>query len=177
MRLFHDCTQAFDRHMGVDLGRTQRCMSEQLLHRTQIGSSFENMGRRRVAQIMRTQCHVDVSTMRNGAHNTAHGPNIDTPTPRSQEQGQTRVRLHQGGAAMFLPTNQRLLGRDAERHHAFPTTFAEDSNRSPGQIHIIEVGGPELAHSNSRAVKHLQHGVIAKCYRILICGSMCSLIK
>ncbi|HAC07630.1 MAG TPA: hypothetical protein DCF71_17430 [Gemmatimonadetes bacterium] len=49
VRVLVDPTQAIFRGVGVDLGRGQRHMAEQLLDREQIGSRFQQMRREGVA--------------------------------------------------------------------------------------------------------------------------------
>ena len=51
--------QALQTHLGVDLGRRQRRMTQKLLDRDQIGTGVEEMGRKGVAQDVRADIALD----------------------------------------------------------------------------------------------------------------------
>ena len=95
MGLLVGAAQSLDRYVGVDLRRREAAMPEQFLDCAQVGTAFEQMGRRRVPETVwsevwrtrdRAQPVVDHPPDRSG---------IDARTAEAEQYGRSAVRPSQ----------------------------------------------------------------------------------
>ena len=81
MSLRVGATQPIGGHMGVQLGRREGRVAEDLLYGPQIRSAFEQVGGGGVAQAVRAEVRGSVDVREPGVNQSPDRPLIDAPPP------------------------------------------------------------------------------------------------
>ena len=125
-----DRLQPVDGHVGVKLGRCERSVTKQLLNATEVRSPFEQMGRGRMAQAMRSDLGGSRHRVDRVMHNAARSALIQPATAHAEEHRVARTLGAQFRATGRQPAPERLIRRYPERHGPFPVTLAQHAHRS-----------------------------------------------
>ena len=125
MCLVVDGAQPRDTNVGVKLSGGEAGVAQQFLHDPQVGAAFEEMGGGAVAQTVRP----DVGRVGHRGHGLVHhGARLARiqPTPtRTQQQGRSGLRRHQGGSAVTQPGVQLRARGLTERDGALLVALTE----------------------------------------------------
>ena len=120
--------------VGVALGRHQGGVAQHFLDGTQVGSTLEEVGGRRVTQpVGRNVVHAGLR-----GHSMDHGANdarINAPASVAEEERAAAGLPSQLGSASYEPVIERVLSRRTIGNDALLVTFAEDTH---GQCLSIE---------------------------------------
>src|SRR5262249_10329171 len=151
---FVNAFQSLARHVSVDLGCAHIRVSQELLNRSQIGTSFEEMSRKRVSERVGMQCAAV------GHGKTRQYParvtRSETPPARGHEQRGRRL-VHQ----VTPPGTDIVRYRGgcwiADRHASDLRTLAEHGDEVMSEIEVVDVETAALAHPEARAVEQLEH--------------------
>ena len=97
-------------HVGVELGRRQAGVTEQLLHRSQVGSALEQVGGRACAAARAGRCPAPRAPRRAAVHERAHGSLVDPATPCTDGTALLGALGHEAGRPAV---SQRSIARAA----------------------------------------------------------------
>lgn len=166
MSLYERGPKSLDRHMGIALSGVQRCVTEQLLNRTKIGTPLKDMSGRRVTKSVRGEPRA-TGISRDSFDDCAHGSLADSSTPAAHEQRRTRAR---DSMANLDPLSNGNCRRDAEGHDALLAPLAEHPHGSRIVIKVAKIDRAQLRHTDPGCVEQFDDGPIAQCARIAIIG-------
>ena len=138
--------------MGVALGRGHVSVTEQLLDRSEIGTAIEEMRRERVPE------GVGMSRRRRTPiEDATHIARSEPATTLVAEELVTGDDL----ASESEPTAQRIYRRLAEGNESLARPLAPHPSRPLSEIEGADIESTQLSNSDTRAVEHLKHRVIA----------------
>src|SRR5262245_14261381 len=136
MRLFVNASQSLARHVSVDLGCAHIRVSEELLNRSQIGTSFKEMSRKRVPKRVRVQR----SAVGHGKtrQDPARITRSETPFARVHEQRARRL------AHEFTPPGTDIVRYGggcwiADWHPPHLRAFAEHRDEPVPDVEVVDV--------------------------------------
>ena len=161
MGRFVDRPQALAGEMGVDLGRRQVRVTEQLLHGPQVGSAFQQVRSVRVPEGVGVQGPPVGQRM--ALHDAVGVPWAETPTPPVQE--------HRAGRAnrAFRARVGPPAARPAASTAGAPSGTRRTLEPLPstvtcplGQVDVADVEPAALRDPHAGAVEDLEHGEVAQ---------------
>ena len=167
VRLVIRCPQPLDGHMGVDLRRRERSVTEQLLNASQVGSPLQQVGGSRVAQAVRAQVGRP-GTCAQQARARPRGPSAGRPG--------RRARRGTAPARWPAPASARPAARPARRPRPRPAgtpsgtdrslrALAEDPQHPAVPVDVVDVEPAQLADPDAGGVQQLEHGQVAQAGR------------
>ena len=145
-------------------------MSEQFLHRAQIRSAFEQVGRGAVSKAVRRQVRGPRDVGNEPMDRRSHLARVDPPAPPPEEErGTTLFGCHR--RAVCRPRRQCLGGRAAERDDPLLAALAEDPHHSRVQVDVVDIATRELADPQPAGIQQFQHRSVPGGDRIAVVGS------
>jgi hypothetical protein len=153
-------------YVGIELGRGKIGMSEHFLNGTQVGASFEQVGRKRVAQ----EVGVDPLRVQPGflgelAQDQERPRPCERPAPGVQEELGPVAGVEKRASAREVAA-EGLGGVPADRHGAFLAAFADHSNEAVVEIDPGLLEPHRLGDAEARAVEQLEERLIAERSRL-----------
>ena len=143
-------------------------MSQQLLHRTNIGTTIHQVSRRRMTQNVRTRRLSILHRAQQAGQVLTNLTGVRTPAPRANKQ-----RRHALGplldplrTTIGHPTIQRLKRRGAQRHHALLIALTQHAHRLIRPVHALQIQAGQLRNTHARSVQNLNHSFQAQQARI-----------
>ena len=163
MGRFVDGPQALAGEVGVDLGRRQIGVAEQLLHGPQVGSAFQQVRSVRVPE------GVGVQGPPVGQRMALHDAAGVAGAERAGRAGSgTRRRAGESGVSSVRTALARATrasgvdGRGAERHPPDLGSLAEHGDGPLAEVDVAGVEPAALGDPHAGAVEHLEHGEVAE---------------
>src|SRR5262245_11980389 len=164
-------TPARVRNMGIELRRAQVSVAEHLLHRAQIGASFEQVGGKGMAQ----QVRVDSGGIEAGL--SGQSPEDEEGTRpgeraalRVQEELRSVPAVEVRAAAREVPAH-RLDPFPSKGDDALLVALAETPDDPVLEVDAASVEAHGLAHAEPRSVEKLDERAVAKgARRRPVCG-------
>ncbi len=127
-------------HGSVNLGRGQINVTQQLLHGTQVGASFEEVGRERVSEGVWKAGHALIE-------NTSDTTRIECTPSHTDEQRASGMHASELRAALAEPPVQCAAGWPPQRNHPLPITFPGDRDEVSGDVCLRERCHLRYAHA------------------------------
>ena len=132
--------------MGVALGSRQRRVPEHFLHRTQVGTSLQQVSRRRVPQTMGGDV-MNTGTRRHLMHHRTHDTRIESAALFAKEESVTAPLCGQLRAASHQPMIERVGGRRPVGNHPLFISFTDDTHGQGLSVQRGDVEGSHLRHA------------------------------
>ena len=146
-RVVH-ATQAPRIDVAVDLGCRERRVPEQLLDRSQVGSSFEEVRRVGVPEPVRV------------AHHPAEHRGVERAAAHGEEERVGRAAGKRGPSLVEVP-GDRMCGSLPERHDALLAALAVNVHRLLFEVHVAEPESDRLCAPQPARVGQLQDRLVA----------------
>ena len=159
----HGGPHAFPADVRIDLGRLQVGMAQQLLYRTQIGPTVEQVGGETVTERM--------GMGENGRAAIDDAPNVAGGQPLATGVAE-QLRPAAGGQVGRTVADELGLGACdvcpecrhrsvPDRHQALLGALAQDAGQAALKVEIAQVDAAQLRHPQPGAVQQLEDGVVA----------------
>lgn len=165
MGLLERRPQALDGDMGVHLRRGQARVPEQLLDRAQVRATLEHMRRRRVTQPVRPEVGHALRLGKDAMNDAAHRARVDALPALAQEDGGAAALVREFWATVRAPIVERARRRDSVRHDPLPPALAEDAQRAPARVEVVDVKPAELRDADAGGVEEFDDRPIAQAAR------------
>ncbi|OOB90481.1 hypothetical protein B0T42_11265 [Rathayibacter sp. VKM Ac-2630] len=120
---------ALGRDVRVDLGRPEARVAEHLLHRAEVGSPVEQVGRGGVAE--RVRAGGAGAVLEEAGDDSVDRAGRQPGAAPAEQEGVLRLGLRQVGAGRVEVGDERLLRRDAEGDDALLRPLAGDEDGEP----------------------------------------------
>ncbi len=143
-------------------------MAQQLLDHAQIGTAFEEVGRRAMPQPVRPHVGCAVDGGDGLMHDCAGLPDIEPTAPRAQQQRRSRLGGGQRGTPVGQPRRERLGRRLAERRGALFVALAQDAHQSMPGVDVVEVQAAQFADADAGGIEQLDDQPVPQGQRITL---------
>ena len=158
--------EPFGRHPGVDLGRAHRGVTQQLLHRADVGAVVQQVGRARVTQHVRAHVRRRDHGLGAQRRSTSHAPWRVRRGAASAEEHRVGIvtgapgRRHHLRAPLVEPDRERPDRRPTERHDPFLGALAEQPHQRtrPGRRHRTRARTPPRSAPRCRTAPRAAPG-------------------
>lgn len=141
------CSKVVSGHGSVNLGRGKINVTQQLLHRTQVGTSFEEVGCERMSERVWEAGHALIE-------NTSDTALIQCTSTHTDEQHASSIGLGELRTAADEPPFECTAGGSSQRHDPLTITFAGDRDEVLGDIGDREPCN--LGHPHAGGVQQLE---------------------
>lgn len=137
---------AFERHVGVDLGCAEARMAEELLHGAEVRSAVEEMCGGGVPECVRPSRAPAGNAFEQFRDERVHRPRTEASTSGAEEDGPSRVRAscEESWPGHRQVVDDRRLRRHTERHDSFLVALAGDAGGEAVEIEVVEVQPAEF---------------------------------
>jgi hypothetical protein len=143
--------------VGVELGRRQVLVPEELLHNAQVCATLQQVCGVRVAKSVRM--HMTESDT--FVEHATHIAYPETNTAVIQKQSPRRTALgHRVATTHISPLAQRHHPALVQRHEPFLPTLASDGQEAASPLHVVDIERTYLGHAQPRAVEDFADGAI-----------------
>ena len=156
--------------MGVDLGRGDVRVAEQLLHRPQVPARLEEMARERVTQGVRVDHRAEPQLAGPPLHHA-----LDTARPEALAPAPHEHRRLGGGdqgPARFEPPRQRLAGEAPHGHDPLLASLAHHVDRPLPEVQPLQVEPHQLGETQPRGIEQLEDRPVPNGQRVAAGGRL-----
>lgn len=153
MRLVVDFDEVRQRQVGIALCGRQPGVPEQLLHTSEVGPRFKQMGRERMAQTMRRDAlgkscpaaqRVDDARSLTSVESVTTSPHEERPFPFGRQM-----------MPEMQPFTQRVHAGVAQRRHTLFRTLAQHPHNSGGRVGVKDIQPQRLRDTQPGPVQQL----------------------
>ena len=170
VRVLVDPKQAVFRGVGIDLGRGERNVPEQLFYREQIGSCFQQMRREGVSQRMSGESPRTGGDIEAGAYRGLDGAPREASTACIHEQ--RVIRSVRDLRAPRLVVSDRPETCFGNGNDAFFPALAHHANQLRAPVDRSEVYAVQLGEPQTAAVEKLENDEVAGSSKGILFGSL-----
>ena len=158
MGLVIDLGQVAEIQVGIDLRGAEIGMAQQLLHGAQIAGTFQHMGGKAVAQLVRVNMGRELLAQPPLFKTHLDGARRQPPLLLAQKQGP--LLSGQQGRTQRQPLLQPLQRHAPDGQQPLLVALADHPYLTGGQIQMFQIQGHQLGETQTGGVKQLHDGPI-----------------
>src|SRR5690606_12150825 len=146
---------------GIDFGSGNAFVSQHLLYSTQVGTAFDQVAGKRMAERVGTDFFLQSDFCRKVLDDNKYHDPGQRRAPAVQEYEVLEARFNLLVDAYFVQINMEIFGRlGANRYQAFFAAFAFDFDKLHVQKQVGNFQAYQFTHPEAAAIQNLQQGFV-----------------